>query len=63
MTSQGTGPRTETHHEDVKTMPFQRCLCKKILCQLSDDRIIILCRFCKRYVVIHTRGIDKIEYL
>lgn len=33
-----------------------RCTCHKIICQVNDDEIIIKCRHCKRYIVIHTAG-------
>lgn len=34
-----------------------RCTCKKIVCQIKGDMIIIKCRHCKRYIHIHTKGL------
>ncbi len=39
-----------------------RCQCKKIVCQIHNDTIIIKCRHCKRYIHIHTKGIINVEY-
>ncbi|TDA69805.1 MAG: hypothetical protein D9V47_04265 [Clostridia bacterium] len=39
-----------------------RCQCKKIVCQLEGDTVIIKCRHCKRYIYIHTKGLVNIEY-
>lgn len=39
-----------------------RCQCKKIVCQIEGDTIVIKCRHCKRYIHIHTKGIVNIEY-
>lgn len=39
-----------------------RCQCKKIVCQIDKDTIIIKCRHCKRYIHIATKGIINIEY-
>ncbi|MHB1419127.1 MAG: hypothetical protein ACYCX4_05985 [Bacillota bacterium] len=39
-----------------------RCTCHKIVCQIEGDSIIIMCRHCKRYIHIHTKGILDIEY-
>jgi len=39
-----------------------RCQCKKIVCQIDGDTIIIKCRHCKRYIHIRTKGIINIEY-
>ena len=47
---------------DVDDIPFLRCKCGKIVSQTSDDLIVIKCRHCKRYIIIHTKGIEKIEY-
>lgn len=41
---------------------FFRCQCKKIVCQIEQDTIIIKCRHCKRYIHINTNGIDNIEF-
>ncbi|KUO52202.1 MAG: hypothetical protein APF76_03960 [Desulfitibacter sp. BRH_c19] len=43
-------------------MEFFRCQCKKIICQIEDDTIVIKCRHCKRYIHIKTYGIKDIEY-
>lgn len=34
-----------------------RCECGKIVCQVQGNCIIIKCRHCKRFIVIHTNGI------
>ncbi len=47
----------------VSRMENTRCACGKIVCQTEEDRVIIKCRHCKRYIVIHTRGIERIEHL
>lgn len=39
-----------------------RCECKKIICQIEKDVVIIMCRHCKRYVHIETKGIKHIQY-
>lgn len=39
-----------------------RCQCKKIVCQIEGDTIIIKCRHCKRYIHIRTKGLMHIEY-
>ncbi|SMB97694.1 hypothetical protein SAMN00808754_1921 [Thermanaeromonas toyohensis ToBE] len=39
-----------------------RCQCKKIVCQIEGNTIIIKCRHCKRYIHIHTKGLISIEY-
>ncbi|GAW91450.1 hypothetical protein CHY_0353 [Calderihabitans maritimus] len=39
-----------------------RCSCKKIVCQLEENTIIIKCRHCKRYILIETQGPVHIEY-
>lgn len=39
-----------------------RCQCKKIVCQIEGDTVIIKCRHCKRYIHIHTKGLVQIEY-
>lgn len=39
-----------------------RCPCKKIICQVTEDSIVIKCRHCKRYIWIRTKGLIGIEY-
>lgn len=39
-----------------------RCACKKIICQVEGDAVIIKCRHCKRYIYIYTRGLTELEY-
>lgn len=39
-----------------------RCQCKKIICQIDGNIIIIKCRHCKRFIHIQTKGIIDIEY-
>jgi hypothetical protein len=39
-----------------------RCQCKKIICQIEGDVIIIKCRHCKRYLHIVTEGIKEIQF-
>ncbi|HHX50880.1 MAG TPA: hypothetical protein GX711_05545 [Clostridia bacterium] len=39
-----------------------RCTCKKIIFQIEDDRIIIKCRHCKRYIHIRTKGLIDVEF-
>ncbi|MBS4026397.1 MAG: hypothetical protein KGZ96_12060 [Clostridia bacterium] len=39
-----------------------RCQCKKIVCQIEGDVIIIKCRHCKRYLHIVTEGIKEIQF-
>lgn len=39
-----------------------RCSCKKLVCQIDGDDIIIKCRHCKKMVYIHTRGLISMEY-
>ncbi len=41
---------------------FFRCQCKKIICQIEEDTIIVKCRHCKRYVHIKTKGIESVEF-
>jgi sensor histidine kinase YesM len=43
-------------------MEFFRCQCKKIICQIDTDTVIIKCRHCKRYIHIKTKGIEEIKY-
>lgn len=47
---------------DINMVPLMRCLCGKIVCQASDDTVIIKCRNCKRYIIIYTNGIRGIEH-
>ncbi|MDW7674317.1 MAG: hypothetical protein SCK28_07275 [Bacillota bacterium] len=39
-----------------------RCQCGKIVCQLEDNKVIIKCRHCKRFIIIHTQGLLHVEY-
>lgn len=39
-----------------------RCTCKKLVCQVEGDDLIIKCRHCKKLIYIHTRGIISMEY-
>ncbi len=39
-----------------------RCGCKKIVCQIEGDAILIKCRHCKRYIQINTKGITNFQY-
>lgn len=39
-----------------------RCQCGKIVCQIEDDKVIIKCRHCKRYIIIYTQGLLHVEY-
>lgn len=40
-----------------------KCVCAKIVCQIKDDKtIVIKCRHCKREIIITTGGITNIEY-
>jgi len=39
-----------------------RCQCKKIVCQIEGDMVIIKCRHCKRYIHIKTKGIIDIQF-
>ncbi|WP_088554266.1 hypothetical protein [Calderihabitans maritimus] len=41
---------------------YIRCLCGKIVSQLSNDSIIIKCRHCKQFVVIKAQKIERIDY-
>lgn len=43
-------------------MQTLRCPCKKIVCQVTEDSIIIKCRHCKRYIQIKTKGLLGIEH-
>lgn len=33
------------------------CCCEKLICQIDGDNIIIKCRYCKRVILIRTKGI------
>jgi hypothetical protein len=39
-----------------------KCRCSKMLFEMTDNEIIIKCRHCKRYVIVHTQGIDQVEF-
>ena len=39
-----------------------RCTCKKIVCQIEGDMVIIKCRHCKRYIHIQTKGLIDVEF-
>lgn len=39
-----------------------RCQCKKIVCQIEGNTVIIKCRHCKRFIHIKTKGIIDIQY-
>ncbi|MGE5576334.1 MAG: hypothetical protein ACM3TT_03935 [Syntrophothermus sp.] len=39
-----------------------RCQCKKIVCQIEEEKIVIKCRHCKQYVIIHTKGLKDMEF-
>ncbi|GAW91441.1 hypothetical protein [Calderihabitans maritimus] len=39
-----------------------RCLCSKILCQVNEDKVIIKCRHCKRFIIIQTSGLEGIMH-
>lgn len=41
---------------------YMRCRCGKIVCQTTRDSVIIKCRHCKRYIIIKTEGITRIEF-
>ncbi|MCL4515496.1 MAG: hypothetical protein M1379_07935 [Firmicutes bacterium] len=57
MENERNGERTMSRMENT------RCACGKIVCQTGEDRVIIKCRHCKRYIVIHTGGIERVEHL
>jgi hypothetical protein len=42
-------------------MNHYRCQCKKIVCKIEGEVIIIKCRHCKRYLHIVTDGIVDIQ--
>lgn len=50
--------------EQALDLPLEdlRCRCGKIVSQIKDNTIYIKCRHCKRFIVIETKGITKIEY-
>jgi len=52
-------PRNERKGWDMQDF---RCTCKKIIFQIEDDRIIIKCRHCKRYIHIRTKGLIDVEF-
>lgn len=39
-----------------------RCACRKIVCQIKGDYVIIKCHRCKSYLFIKTRGIERVEF-
>ncbi len=39
-----------------------RCSCKKLVCQIEGEDIIIKCRHCKKMIYIHTRGLISMEF-
>ncbi|MDA8440888.1 MAG: hypothetical protein M0Z55_00720 [Peptococcaceae bacterium] len=39
-----------------------RCSCKKLVCQIDGDDIVLKCRHCKKIIYIHTRGLISMEY-
>ncbi len=39
-----------------------RCQCGKIVCQIEENKIVIKCRHCKRYIIIHTKGLNNAEF-
>ena len=39
-----------------------RCSCKKLLCQVEGDDVVIKCRHCKKVIYIHTKGLISMEY-
>ena len=39
-----------------------RCVCNKLVCAVRGNVIEIKCGKCKRLVVIHTRGIERIGF-
>jgi len=39
-----------------------RCACDKLVSKIEEDKIIIKCRHCKRFVVIQARQITRVEY-
>lgn len=36
----------------VPQMEEVRCLCGKLLCKVENNRVVIKCRHCKRFIVI-----------
>mgnify|MGYP006874555279 CR=1 FL=1 len=49
-------------HQGGEAMENFRCQCKKIVCQIEKDTVIIKCRHCKRFIHIKTKGIIDIQY-
>ncbi|WP_159442904.1 hypothetical protein [Selenihalanaerobacter shriftii] len=41
---------------------YLRCKCGKIVCEIVENKIIIKCRHCKRFITIITQGVTEIEY-
>ncbi|SDC90038.1 MULTISPECIES: hypothetical protein [unclassified Candidatus Frackibacter] len=41
---------------------YLRCKCGKIVCEIVEDKVIIKCRHCKRFITIFTDGILEVEY-
>ncbi|SHE71676.1 hypothetical protein SAMN02745133_00972 [Desulforamulus putei DSM 12395] len=39
----------------------QRCICKKLICEIKNNVIEIKCNKCKRFIRIITKGIDDIQ--
>lgn len=61
----GEGQAQAPGHKTTKGMSAMedfRCQCKKIICQIEGDTIIIKCRHCKRYIHVNTKGITNIEF-
>jgi len=48
----------ETRFSQEKVEPVEdvRCLCGKIVCQIQNEKVIIKCRHCKRYIIIDYQG-------
>jgi len=41
---------------------YLRCKCGKIVCEIIEDKVIIKCRHCKRFVVIEAEQVKTIKY-
>ncbi|KXS38419.1 MULTISPECIES: hypothetical protein [unclassified Candidatus Frackibacter] len=39
-----------------------RCKCNKLVAKLEGDKVIIKCRHCKQFVVIHAKQVKMITY-
>ncbi|MDW7674315.1 MAG: hypothetical protein SCK28_07265 [Bacillota bacterium] len=39
-----------------------RCDCSKLLFQMTETKVIIKCRHCKRYIIVHTKGVEDVEF-